>query len=100
MQEGGDQLCRSYAKGARNVGKRQQQMREKVKLPLRREFPEERHRVDHGGRLVGGGGKALSELVAKGHHVVREVEAVILEDRRYARDTVQGVRVLDRNDLP
>jgi len=67
--------------------------------PLRRELPEEGHGVDHGGRLVSRRGQPLPKLVPEGDHVVREVEAVVLEDRRDARDAVQSAAVLDGDYL-
>lgn len=67
--------------------------------PVRSEFSEKAHSIDHCGRLVSWGRQAVSELVAESDHVVREVKAVVLEDRRDSRDAVQGVGVLDGNHL-
>lgn len=69
-------------RGAENTAK------SKSRAPLGREFAEKRNGVDHGSRLVRRRGKPVSKLVPEGDHMVGEVEAVVLEDRRDARDTV------------
>lgn len=69
-------------------------------LPLRRQLSEQGDGVDHGSRLVGRRGQAPTELMPQGNHVMRQIEAIVLENGGDARNAIEGIGVLDRNHLP
>ena len=69
-------------------------------LPLRRKFSEQGDGVDHGSRLISRRGQPSAELMPQGNHVMRQIEAIVLKNRRDARNAIEGIGVLDRDHLP